>query len=365
MICIVFKRSCVIFNDILLSWHSFYNHFDFVTVKLLRYILLPIVPFYYVITWFRNILYDMDIKKSKSYDFPVICVGNLSTGGTGKTPMVEYLIKLLKNDFVLATLSRGYGRKTKGYFLGSESSSADTIGDEPYQFYHKFHENIFVAVDEDRQHGIAQLRELDNRPDLIILDDAFQHRKVKAKFNILLTTYSDLYMHDMVLPTGDLREPRSGAKRADVIVVTKCPKLISDEEINKIVSKIKPLGDQTVFFSSIAYSKTVLNDSESRLLLELEPFTLVTGIANPKQLFNHLNDQGLNYDHIKFKDHHNFTHADITMLEKKELILTTEKDFMRLKIHESLVDKLYYLPIEVKMDDSIAFDNTIRKLVNA
>ena len=180
-------------------------------MKFIRIILFPIVPIYYLVTWLRNKLYDTGIKSSKSYDFPVICVGNLSTGGTGKTPMIEYLIRLLKDEKSLATLSRGYKRKTEGFVLADENANANTIGDEPFQFYTKFNA-IAVAVDSDRQNGIAQLRKLKIQPEVILLDDAYQHRKVKAGFNILLTAYNNLYYKDMVLPTGNLREPRSGAK---------------------------------------------------------------------------------------------------------------------------------------------------------
>ncbi|MBQ0769262.1 MAG: tetraacyldisaccharide 4'-kinase, partial [Bizionia sp.] len=182
-------------------------------MKLLRYLLFPIMPIYFVVTWLRNQLYDYGLKKSKTYHFPVLCVGNLSAGGTGKTPMVEYLIRLLKSDFKIATLSRGYGRETDGFVLGSAKANAKSLGDEPFQFYSKFSKDIMVAVDANRQQGIAKLRELLLKPEAIILDDAFQHRKVTAGLNILLTTYSNLYYKDFVLPTGDLREPRAGAKR--------------------------------------------------------------------------------------------------------------------------------------------------------
>ena len=189
-------------------------------MKLFRKILLPLVPIYYFVTWLRNKLYDLGIKKSISYNFPLICVGNLSVGGTGKTPMIEYLINLLKDDYKLATLSRGYKRKTKGFQLANEDSNAGSIGDEPFQFYSKFKNSIAIAVDSNRQNGIENLQNSD--PDVILLDDAFQHRKVQAGFNILLTTYAKPYYKDMVLPTGDLREPKNGSARAHFIVVTKC-----------------------------------------------------------------------------------------------------------------------------------------------
>ena len=187
-------------------------------MKLLRYLALPLVPIYYLVTWFRNMLYDYGIKKSKAYAFPVICVGNLSVGGTGKTPMIEYLIRLLKSDYQLATLSRGYKRKTSGFQWANEKASAQSIGDEPYQFYNKFKDAILVSVDTDRVHGISKIMQLHRTTDVILLDDAYQHRHVKAGLNILLTTYNNPYFNDWVLPTGNLREPKIGAKRADIIV---------------------------------------------------------------------------------------------------------------------------------------------------
>ena len=197
-------------------------------MKLIRNIAFPLVPVYYAVTRLRNKLYDLGLKKSTSYNFPVICVGTLSVGGTGKTPMIEYLIELLKDDYRIATLSRGYKRKSKGFQLANEFSSAESLGDEPFQFYNKFKNTILVAVDTDRTNGIAQLKQLDNPPDVILLDDAFQHRKVKAGFNILLTTYNKPYFEDFVLPTGNLRESSKGAKRANMIIVTKCPDNLSE-----------------------------------------------------------------------------------------------------------------------------------------
>ena len=192
-----------------------------------------------MITWVRNYFYDCGVLSSKSYNFPVICVGNLSTGGTGKTPMIEYLIRLLFDEKSVATLSRGYKRKTEGFVLADEMASADTIGDEPFQFHKKF-DAITVAVDTDRQNGIAELMKLNTPIEVLLLDDAYQHRKVKAGFNILLTAYNNLYYNDIVLPTGNLREPRSGSKRADIIVVTKCKKNLSEAEKGKITTKLKP-----------------------------------------------------------------------------------------------------------------------------
>ena len=332
-------------------------------MKLFRKILIPFVPAYYSVTWLRNVLYNLEIKKSASYGFPVICVGNLSVGGTGKTPMIEYLITLLKNDYKLATLSRGYKRQTKGFQLANGTSSSESIGDEPFQFYTKFNEDILVAVDADRQHGIETLRALDNLPEIILLDDAFQHRKVKAGFNILLTTYSNPYYNDMLLPTGNLRESTAGAKRANIIVVTKCPEFLSDIEKSEIVAKINPEAYQYVFFSSIVYQNTVFSVNTTKNITNFKAFTLVTGIANAAPLVDFLKSKSLEFDHLNFKDHHDFSVTDIAELSKKEFIITTEKDFMRLKQYSELKEKLFYLPIKVKIDNNVMFNNLIKAFV--
>ncbi|WP_044399903.1 tetraacyldisaccharide 4'-kinase [Lacinutrix sp. Hel_I_90] len=332
-------------------------------MKLIRLLLLPIVPVYYLVTWLRNLLYDAEIKTSKSYDFPVVCVGNLSTGGTGKTPMVEYLIKLLKADYKLATLSRGYGRDTKGFQLANVNSSATLLGDEPFQFYNKFKNDILVAVDEDRQHGIEILSALKKKPEVILLDDAFQHRKVKAGLNILLTTYNQPYFNDIVLPTGNLREPRTGAKRAGIIVVTKCPEALSDSEKASIEKRINPKANQLVCFSTIGYSTVVISSEKTRPLASLSKFTLVTGIANVKPLLSYLSVKNLAFKHLEYKDHHSFTAEDIARISENELIVTTEKDYMRLKKHEVLKSKLYYLPIVCHIDKASVFNEKVKNFV--
>lgn len=332
-------------------------------MKFIRIILFPIVPIYYIVTWLRNKLYDLGIKSSKSYNFPVVCVGNLSTGGTGKTPMIEYLIRLLKDEKSIATLSRGYKRKTEGFVLADKNANADTIGDEPFQFYNKF-EDILVTVDGDRQNGIEQLRSLSPKPEIILLDDAYQHRKVKAGFNILLTAYNNLYYTDIVLPTGNLREPRSGAKRADIIVVTKCSKDISEVEKNKISSKIKLEKHQKLFFSYVNYADKVISSLNSLKLATLPKFTLVTGIANSKPLVDFLASKGLKFDHLEFSDHYNFRPSDIDNLVSKSLIITTEKDYVRLSANENLKDKLYYLPIQIKIDNSDIFKDMIKSFIS-
>lgn len=333
-------------------------------MKLIRKIALPIVPIYYVVTSLRNSLYDLGIKKSISYDFPIICVGNLSVGGTGKTPMVEYLINLLKPHFKVATLSRGYKRKTKGFQLGNEASTAGILGDEPYQFYNKFKNEVLVAVDSNRNNGIVKLNTLPNKPDVILLDDAFQHRKVNAGLNILLTAYDNLYVDDFVLPTGNLREPKSGAKRANIIVVTKCPIDLSDHDKSNIVRKLEVESHQHVFFSFINYAENVFSLEKSLRLNALLDFTLVTGIANAGALVQFLNEKKLRFEHFNYEDHHDFTEVEQKKLEAKQLIVTTEKDFMRLRQFESLKDKLFYLPITISLDNEPAFNDLINTFVN-
>ncbi|WP_027137094.1 tetraacyldisaccharide 4'-kinase [Gaetbulibacter saemankumensis] len=332
-------------------------------MKLIRKISFPFVPLYYLATYLRNKMFDWGIKKSMRYEFPVICVGNLSVGGTGKTPMIEYLIQLLKDDYKIATLSRGYKRKSKGYQLASQQSDADQLGDEPFQFYNKFKEQVLVAVDADRAHGIELLRNNDIAPEVILLDDAFQHRRVSAGLNILLSTYYNLYTEDILLPTGNLREPKSGAKRADVIVVTKCPSNLSEKEKIQIIKSINPKTHQQVFFSSINYGAEVISDQDRLTLEVLKDLTLVTGIANASTLVDYLKGKGLKFNHLNFSDHHEFTSDEISELSKLELILTTEKDYMRLKQYESLRGKLYYLPITVQLDRPELFAKRILEFI--
>lgn len=316
-------------------------------MSILRKLLLPFALLYGLIMIVRNYLFDFRVLKSESYPFPVICVGNLSVGGTGKTPMIEYLLKLLLPDYKVATLSRGYGRNTKGFRLVTAEETADNVGDEPLQFKNKFADAV-IAVDEDRRRGIAKLRQ-DHDSKVILLDDAFQHRKVKAGLNILLTRYRDLYEDDFMLPTGNLREPVLGADRAKIIVVTKCPEDLSLKEQEVIKNKLKPRNYQQLFFSYISYSDSVCNEKKEIKVQELVNMevTLVTGIANPSSLCEYLNDSGIAYRHLNFSDHHKFSSEEITEISKSSFIVTTEKDFMRLK-GKVAPEKLFYLPIEMK-----------------
>ena len=324
----------------------------------IRKILFPFSWLYGGIVWLRNKFFDWNWVSSKSYDFPVICVGNLSVGGTGKSPMIEYLIRLLKDKYSTATLSRGYKRKTKGFYLVNKNDEAINTGDEPLQFKNKF-SNIEVAVDENRQNGISQLRKLPSPPEIILLDDAFQHRKVKPGFSILLSSYDAIYSKDLMLPAGNLREPKSGAKRADIVVITKCPENISLKKQEKITKQLKLKPHQSVYFSYIKYADKITNEKEELDFENLKNFTLVTGIAKPQPLVNFLKEKDLNFSHLNFPDHHNFSAKEIKELNKLDFILTTEKDFMRLK-HVISLEKLFYLPIQqdfIKNKEN--FDNEI------
>jgi tetraacyldisaccharide 4'-kinase len=329
-----------------------------------RKILYPFSLVYGGVMHLRNKLYDHGILPSKKFDLPVIAVGNLSVGGTGKSPMVEYLVQLLQKDYRVATLSRGYRRSSTGYILLTGQEIAAEVGDEPLQFKQKF-PGIMVAVDESRTHGIEELLQEKPEPEVILLDDAFQHRKVSAGLYILLTPYNKIYRNDLVLPAGNLREPAFGAKRAQIIVVTKCPPEMGMQEQLDIIKKIKPQPNQEVFFSSIQYSNMVFGRNRSLKLKELQttPFTLVTGIANPLPLVNYLKKSGLNFVHKAYKDHHNFTEPELRELQHEELIITTEKDYMRLK-NEISREKIFYLPIQTSfLNKGGEFDDFIENYV--
>lgn len=322
-------------------------------MKLLRFLLFPFAILYDIITSIRNWFFDIGILKSTSFNIPVIAVGNLSVGGTGKSPQIEYLIRLLKNDFKIATLSRGYKRKTKGFQILKTNHTAADVGDEPLQFFKKFGKEIIVAVDADRTNGIQQLLKKDTPPEIVLLDDAYQHRKVKASTYVLLTKYSDLFVDDFILPTGNLRESRRGSKRAQAIVVTKCPENLSKEEQNEIKQRIKLRENQQLFFTSISYDEELKGKGIELTISDLKSkeVLLVTGIANPTSLLSYLSAEGINYKHLKYPDHYEFTENDILKIEKEfkginsndKILLTTEKDYMRL---ENKLEDVSYISIK-------------------
>jgi tetraacyldisaccharide 4'-kinase len=324
-------------------------------LKSFRILLLPFAIIYWFIIWIRNLLYTIKIFKSSSFGLPVICVGNLSVGGTGKSPMVEFLVGHLKEKFKVATLSRGYKRKTKGYALAGEHTTSLDIGDEPMLFHLKFPE-VPVAVGEERLVAIPQLLHDKPATQVIILDDAFQHRAIKAGLNILLTDCSNLFTRDFYLPAGDLRDLKSGYKRADVIIVTKCKFEMTDEEADEIKNEIQPLKHQQLFFSSIQYGNPyhIIHQTPFELNLNTEVL-LVTGIANPQPLKKLLEERTHVYYMMSYNDHYIFHIDDLKDIKKRfermeaaqKIILTTEKDAMRLMKFGSELEMLpvYVIPI--------------------
>ena len=302
----------------------------------------PISLLYGLIVYCRNLLYDAQLLKSARFSTPTICVGNLSVGGTGKTPMIEYLIRQLQSHYKIAVLSRGYKRKSQGFQLGDENASVEVLGDEPFQLFAKF-PSIPIAVDANRRNGITQL-EANVKPELVLLDDAFQHRKVAPTISVLLTTYSNPFTKDWYLPTGSLRDAKMASKRADVIVVTKCPRNITETEQETLKKSLQKGTNQPVVFSSLHYGEKLLGSKGEMFVQDLKktPFTLVTGIANPAPLVHFLKDQHFQFSHLEFPDHHQFSTRELEKIQNSGLVITTEKDFVRL---QGKVAELYYLPV--------------------
>jgi len=340
-----------------------------------RILLLPFALLYGFIVWLRNWLYDKNIFKSTSFGLPLICVGNLSVGGTGKSPMVEYLAMHLKNHFKIAILSRGYKRKTKGYILANSITTAIDIGDEPMQFHRKF-TDVPVAVGEERLVAIPQLLHDKPETEVIILDDAFQHRAIKPGLNILLTEYGDLFTRDFFLPTGDLRDTISSCKRAHIIIVTKCKPDLSEEERYEIIEEINPLPHQQIFFTTISYGTPYhITQHKFTYIDEHTDVLLITGIANPKPLKEYLEERIHTYYMMHYSDHHIFSLDDWKDIQKrfhdmeagKKIILTTEKDAMRLIKYENDLKSLpfYVIPIEHKFlfNGGQGFNNLVIKFI--
>ena len=339
-------------------------------MKNLKFLLYPLSLIYRLYSSFRNFLFDLGIIDSIVYKIPTIGIGNLSTGGTGKSIVVDYIIEKHKNKSKITTLSRGYNRNTKGFVQASKKSSAYEIGDEPFQFYSK-HPEINVVVCEDRRKGMnIILKNLPNT-DLCIWDDVFQHRFVKPGLMILTTTFQYPFYEDEILPIGNLREDKSSSKRADFIVVTKCPDNLSKKDKELFIKSLNPLDNQKVFFSSLTYLKKIKSESEEIEIdvLKDDDFILVTGIADSSYLVNFLKSKGLKFKHLKYSDHYNFNKSSInkiTELSINKKILTTEKDFGRLtpKINDR---DIYYIevglefPAEINDND---FDSNIEEYIN-
>ncbi len=351
-------------------------NFNFYLLKSFRILLFPFSLIYGLIVIVRNYLYDKNIIKSVSFNLPVIAVGNLIVGGTGKSPMVEYLIRLLKEKYNVATISRGYKRKTKGYALAHFETTALEIGDEPMQFHDKF-PDVAVAVGEARIEAIPQL--LQDRPDtqVILLDDAFQHRTITPGFNILLTECNNLFTRDFFLPTGDLRDQRSSYKRADVIVVTKCDAYMTLDEKDTVMNEIRPLPHQQLFFTAILYNEPYhILTKEKRNITVFDEVLLVTGIANTQPLKSYIVNQAKTYEELAYSNHHIFTIDDLKDIRKRfnemaadnKMIVTTEKDAVRLiKFQTELLDiPVYVLPVQHRFlfGDGMNFEGLITNFID-
>jgi len=344
-------------------------------MKGLKFLLAPFSLIYWCITAFRNFLFNKKVKRSLSFSLPIINVGNLSMGGTGKSPHTELLIRLLKDNHHLATLSRGYGRKVYGFQIANDNSSAHSIGDEPYQFYRKFGTEITVAVDADRVNGVSEICYQKPETDLVLLDDAFQHRNIKPGLNIVLTDYSNPYCNDYVLPVGTLRESRSGSKRADIIIVTKCPSdfAIAEQKISR--QKLKAESHQKVFYSRVVYGAIKGLTNFNSLNKNQKSIVLVTGIARAQPLLNHLEQKYNVLKHFQFADHYRFKKKDIVEIHDilikfandEPVVVTTEKDAMRLLGEELLpiVSEMpwFYQEITVELNKPKVFNEMIEKYV--
>lgn len=346
-------------------------------LKSFRYLLLPFSLIYGCVIVCRNWLYNRNILKSTAFNFPLICVGNIALGGTGKTPMTEYLVRLLKKDFKPATLSRGYKRKTRGFGIADDNTTALEIGDEPMQFHLKF-PDVTIAVGEERLVAIPQLLQERPETEVIILDDAFQHRQVKAGLNILLTSYRDLYTRDFLVPAGDLRDTRSSAERASIIMVTKCRPDLDQAEQAAIIEELNIAAHQSVYFTRIDYGLPYhLVHGTKRQLLPGSDILLVCGIANPTPLKEMLASKVNSYDMLRYNDHHIFDSDDLSEIKKQfekmkspdKFILTTEKDGVRMqKFAAELAEyPVYIIPIEHQFlfNEGEKFDSQINQFVHS
>ena len=323
-------------------------------MKLVRFLLFPFAFFYSAILKVRSWLFDGGYLPSKTYSIPLIGVGNLALGGTGKSVVIDYLLSHFKDRYSLATLSRGYGRSTKGALLGDGNATAKMLGDEPFQFLCK-HPEITVAVAEKRVVGMELL--LIQKPELqgVLLDDVLQHRWIQPQLQILTTTFQNPYSSDYLVPVGSLRERRRGAQRADIILVTKTPSDASTEAIESVRSLLRIAPHQKLYFCAIGYADHVSGVKQEHLSdFQSQPFLLVTGIANASPLVAYLQSQKLGFEHLEYPDHYNFSPAAIKKIQLKAAtgkILTTEKDFGRLKPLMPANTPLYYLPIHLQFID--------------
>lgn len=342
--------------------------------------LLPFSWLYGFVVYMRNKFFDWGLLKHEEFDVPVICIGNVTVGGTGKTPHTEYLIRLLTKKYRVAVLSRGYKRKTKGFVLASSISSSSEIGDESFQIKQKFPDTL-VAVDADRRRGIRKLLALENPPEVILLDDAFQHRYVKPSYTIILSDYNRPVYEDKLLPAGRLREYASSMKHANMILVTKCPDDLQPIDFRIISHDVNAFPYQQLYFTSFTYKSirpvfSEVSQEYPRSVLRNKHILLVTGIASPKALLKELSKYTKRVDTLIYPDHHNFKAKDIKHIassfrnikSEDKLILVTEKDAARLvsrnDIDEDLKERLFYIPIEVTfIGEAQDFDEKIDKHV--
>lgn len=331
-------------------------------IKINRW-LQPLSWFYGLGVRFRNTLFETGFLKSKSFTMPIISVGNITVGGTGKTPHVEYLIRLLQDHSRVAVLSRGYKRKSHGFQIADESSTARTIGDEPFQMKQKY-PKVIVAVDKDRVHGIEALNQQHHDIDVILLDDAFQHRYVKPGINILLVDYHRLIIYDTLLPAGRLREPLTGKNRADIVIITKCPKDLKPMEYRVITKAMDLYPYQQIFFTTLEYGDMKPIFKKEGTLANLEQLKnhhvlLLTGIASPRQMKEDISPMVSKLSMLSFPDHHAFNQKDIEQicsefakLPSPKCIITTEKDAARIiglkGLCEEIKENIYILPVRIK-----------------
>lgn len=335
-------------------------------MNILKFLLFPLGIIYFIVTFLRNFFYDIKLFKSHSFNVPVVGVGNISSGGTGKTPFVEYLINKYSKNYNSVLISRGYKRSSKGFQKANLSSTPRSIGDEPFQIFKKF-KNIEVAVDKNRVNAISKIITDNPKTNLVLLDDSFQHRKVKLKLNILLTTFSNPFYNDHIIPVGSLRESKYSYKRADIIIVSKTPEKTSKEKLNEIRNKINIYSNQRLFFTYVSYESNLKGDYNKSIdSLKNKKVFLVTGIANSSNFIDFFRKNEIDYKHFSFSDHHKYSQADINKIEGlgKNLVLTTEKDFQKIQFLQRK-NQWSFLEIKTKfVEDELEFDNFFRKKIS-
>lgn len=332
----------------------------------LRKLLFPISIIYFIFQLIKNKLYDLRFLKVTEFDIPTLCIGNLSMGGSGKTPLVNYIIKSFKNQYKIAFLSRGYNRNTSGYILANDKNSAQEIGDEPY-LIKKNHKKLIVSVSENRVYGIQKIIKSFKGIQMFVLDDAFQHRRLKCSLNIVLSKFDSPFYNDCLIPVGNLREPKSGIKRANIIIITKCPLELKHEKKINIIKKINPSINQKVFFSSILYDNFLVGINKIHIdKLIGSSVILITGIADSSSLEKYLLEKEIFFDHIKFNDHHKYDNSDIDNIKLRsnnKLIITTEKDYYKIIAIEKL-SNIYFQGINIKFHKgSEDFNLEIKKYI--